>query len=121
LRYPGTHGGVVKGHEHEPTAGRQPDPDRAKRRQVSGSDNVDSLQLADLVDLGVDNVVAPPFPDVRSLEHASLLSAAALLISHVSLPGERPVGPGDLLAPPGDRLPDEAAGLLPGRLAATSS
>jgi hypothetical protein len=35
------------------------------------------------VALGVNDVVAPPFPDVSSLEHASLLPAAPQLLSQI--------------------------------------
>jgi hypothetical protein len=74
------YGRVVKGHEHQAVPGRQPDRDRAERWQVSGGVHVDGLQLADLVALCVDHVVAAPFPDVSSLEHATLLPAARTAI-----------------------------------------
>jgi hypothetical protein len=57
--------------------GRQSDLDRAERWQVGAGVNVDGLQLADLVTFGVDHVVAAPFPDVGSLEHASLSPRSA--------------------------------------------
>jgi hypothetical protein len=42
------------------------------------------------VALVVDNVVAPPFPDVVSLEHVALLSAACADIDRTRLPGAAP-------------------------------
>src|SRR5271169_6164898 len=71
-----THSRPVKRHEHEPVPGWHSDLDRAERRQVGAGVNVDGFQCTDFVTLGVNHVVAAPFPDVGSLEHASLLPAA---------------------------------------------
>src|SRR6266581_679471 len=76
LEVPRAHGRLVKRDEHEPVPGGHSDLDRAERWQVGAGVDVDGFQLADLVALMVDHVVAAPFPDVGSLEHASLLSTA---------------------------------------------
>ena len=73
------HDRLVKRHEYQPVPGRRVDLDRAERWQVGAGVDVDGFQLADLVTVGVNHVVAAPFPDVSSLEHASLpLQPAAL-------------------------------------------
>src|SRR6266568_791013 len=86
LHIPRAHGRLAKRHEHQPVPGRHPDPDRAKRRQVGAGVHVDSLQLTDLVTLGVHHVMAAPFPDVGSLEHASLPPTATLRLCYDRTP-----------------------------------
>jgi hypothetical protein len=63
---------VVQGHEHEPVPGRRPDRDGGGRGQVGGGVHVVGLQLAGLVALGVNDVVAPPFPDVGCAGHGGV-------------------------------------------------
>jgi hypothetical protein len=62
---------VVEGHEDEPVPGRQPDRDGRERRLVGAGVDVDGFQRADLVAVGVHDVVAPPLPDIGRLEHGS--------------------------------------------------
>src|SRR6476659_9715181 len=80
LEVPGAHGRAVKRHEYEPVPGRDADLDGAERRQVGAGVDVDRLQLPDLVVLGVNHVVATPFPDVGRLEHAGLLPARRICL-----------------------------------------
>jgi hypothetical protein len=83
LEVPGTHGRLSQGNEHEPVPGRHPDLNGAERWQVCARVDVDSLQLPDLVAVGVNNVVAPPLPDIARLEHARLpLRGIACALSH---------------------------------------
>src|SRR5215470_11128053 len=65
------HGRLVKVHEHEPVPAHHPDLDRAEGRQVGAGVHVDGLQLADLVAVGVDHILATPVPDILRLEHAA--------------------------------------------------
>src|SRR5262249_46059480 len=71
LEVPRAHGRLVKMHEHEPVPAHHPDPDRAEGRQVGTGVNVDGLQVADLVAVGVDHIAATPIPDILRLEHAA--------------------------------------------------
>jgi hypothetical protein len=82
LDVPGTGDRLVQGHEGEPMPGRQPDRYSRERWLVGGGVNVHGLQFADLVTLGVHYVMTAPLPDIRGLDHASLLSPA-----RESLPG----------------------------------
>ncbi len=72
LEVSGTHGRLGQGNEHEPMPGRHPDLDGGERWQVCARVDVDGLQLPDLVTVGVNNVVAPPLPDMACLEHCRL-------------------------------------------------
>src|SRR5689334_8280311 len=68
-----THGRLVQGHEYEPAPGRDPDLDRAERRQVSTGVDVYGLKLPDFVTLGINHVVTAPLPDAGNLEHNGYL------------------------------------------------
>src|SRR5689334_9446752 len=68
-----THGRLVQGHEYEPAPGRQPDLDRAERRQVGTGIDVYGLKLPDFVTPGINHVVTAPFPDTGNLEHDGYL------------------------------------------------
>src|ERR1700722_20195586 len=83
LEVPGAHGGVVKRHEYEPVPGRNADPNGAERRQVGPGVEVDCLQLPDLAILGVNHVLATPFPDVGRFEHAGPSSRRAAFLPTV--------------------------------------
>src|ERR1700722_13557778 len=78
---PGTDDRLVQRHEDEPVPRRQPDTDRRERWLVGAGIDIHGLQLADLVPVGVHHVMTTPLPDIRSLEHASLLPRASAVDS----------------------------------------
>src|SRR5690242_6560277 len=81
LEVPGAHGRAVERHEYEPVPGPYADLDGTERRQVGAGVDIDRLQLPDLVVVGVNHVVATPFPDVGRLEHAAFFPRAVFAYS----------------------------------------
>src|SRR6185437_10457115 len=89
LEVPRTHGCPVKRH-HEPVPGRHPGLDRAERRQAGAGVNVDGLQPTDLVTLGVNHVVAAPFPDVAASNMPAFLPQRHAAVLPMMLPRWEP-------------------------------